>query len=364
MKTFSILDRYILQMFWKGILLAGGGTITLFLLSELIQRLPLYIDKHIPVEIIILYHLYQLPSITVMVLPIGVLLSSFLTVSTFVQRRELVAMKGAGLSLYRIFTPLYISGMILFAIILITNDVLVPIAFNTQKQIEREKIYGLRGEIHLNRRNIMLMGEGGCILHSAQLLGRKGEMRKVSMYFPAPTSNKLIKRIDAKKAVYDPKEGWVLKDVKVRIFTERGESLIFHPTLKCPWIIQTPREIAFNPKEISAMSYAQLKNHIKKLEGAGIPVDREKVELYSRISYPLICLVIIIVGTSMAASTRETGFIGGFSLTLLVSFLYWGTIQMCKALGFKGSLSALLASWLPNIIFFTIGILLLRRAPK
>jgi lipopolysaccharide export system permease protein len=80
------------------------------------------------------------------------------------------------------------------------------------------------------------------------------------------------------------------------------------------------------------------------------------VELDYRYSYPFVGLVLLVMALPLATRLRKGGVMLGLGLGMLFSFMYWGAIQTCRAFGQSGTMSPLLASWLPNIFFLLVGL--------
>lgn len=83
------------------------------------------------------------------------------------------------------------------------------------------------------------------------------------------------------------------------------------------------------------------------------------LELHSRFSYPVACLVLMLVGVPLGVISRRGGKSSGFVFTLLLVILYYVLSYTGIALGRQGKLSAFLAVWLANILFAAAGVFLL-----
>ena len=68
--------------------------------------------------------------------------------------------------------------------------------------------------------------------------------------------------------------------------------------------------------------------------------------------------IIVLLGLPLSVRMRRGGVMFGLGLGLLVSFLYWGAIQLSRAYGTSHVISPALAAWLPNIVFGGIAALL------
>jgi lipopolysaccharide export system permease protein len=71
-----------------------------------------------------------------------------------------------------------------------------------------------------------------------------------------------------------------------------------------------------------------------------------------------------LLGASLAAGARRSGFALSFAAALTISFFYYGVLQVGQVLGNQGILVPWLAAWISNIVFAGVGVALLIRAPK
>jgi lipopolysaccharide export system permease protein len=86
-------------------------------------------------------------------------------------------------------------------------------------------------------------------------------------------------------------------------------------------------------------------------------VAKENVELNYRFSFPLITLILLLICLPISMVLRKGGIAIGLGLSIVLAFVYWGLIQSCRAYGYAGIMTPVIAAWLPNIIFTVFGII-------
>ena len=112
-----------------------GPFILTFFIAEFVlimQFIWKYIDdlagKGLEIPVILEFILYLSASIVPMALPLAILLSAIMTFGSLAENLELVACKAAGISLYRILSPLIVVSVIMaFLAFSFSNNVL-PVA--------------------------------------------------------------------------------------------------------------------------------------------------------------------------------------------------------------------------------------------
>ena len=85
-------------------------------------------------------------------------------------------------------------------------------------------------------------------------------------------------------------------------------------------------------------------------------------EWHKRWAIAFLCIVFGTVGVGLGTNTnRRNQKAGGMILCVILIIVYWGTYVTFEGLSRSGQLPPLLAMWLPNLIFGTIGFETLRR---
>ena len=105
---------------------------------------------------------------------------------------------------------------------------------------------------------------------------------------------------------------------------------------------------------ISARETGDLYAHIHDKNGKSF-----LIELYNRFSFPVACLVLMLVGVPLGVNSRRGGKSSGFVFTVLLVFVYYFLSATGTALGRQDKLPVFLAVWSANILFGVAGSLLL-----
>ena len=144
----KILDRFILKSFigpFFAILL-----VVVFIL--MMQTLWLYIDelvgKGLSFKVILEFLGWGCATLLPLSIPLATLLASMMTLGTFGENNELLAIKAAGISLKRVLAPLMIISVIISVGAFFAANNLVPVAFN--------KIFTLRSDIKRTKEEIKI----------------------------------------------------------------------------------------------------------------------------------------------------------------------------------------------------------------
>ena len=147
-KKMKILDRFILKSF-IGPLIAILLVVVFILMM---QFLWLYIDelvgKGLSFKIVLEFLGWGCATLLPLAIPLATLLASMMTLGTFGENNELLAIKAAGISLKRVLVPLLAASVIISVGAFFTANNLVPVAFN--------KIFTLRSDIKRTKEEIKI----------------------------------------------------------------------------------------------------------------------------------------------------------------------------------------------------------------
>ena len=92
------------------------------------------------------------------------------------------------------------------------------------------------------------------------------------------------------------------------------------------------------------------------------PMGRQFViELNKRLSYPVACVVLMLVGVPLGLSSRRAGKSTGFVLTIGLVFIYYFLSSVGVAFAKQGKVAPIAGVWTANLVFGIAGILLLRQ---
>ena len=106
----KLIDRYILKHFIINFFFGLLCFILIFILVDLFENLDKFLDKKLGLQKIFEFYIYFSPEIIKLIIPVAMLLASLFTISRFINYSELIAMKSAGISIFRYLFPILLFG--------------------------------------------------------------------------------------------------------------------------------------------------------------------------------------------------------------------------------------------------------------
>ncbi|MHB8231776.1 MAG: LptF/LptG family permease [bacterium] len=360
----KILQKYLLSEFLKYFVIALLSLIFFYIVVDFISNIGAF-TKHSPeFKYIILYFFYKLPEITYRVLPLSVLLSTLLSISFFNKNNEIMAIKSSGLSMFKFFTPLIILGFaISFFAFFLSNfiaarsNVLRRVVM--QRDINKNQSYNAGSVYKYTTKNIFIHYKR-CIITAQTLEPASKTIKGVNVYV---FNNKfmLIKRYIA-EAGYFGKEGLELTNGQEDDFNFKGAPGFAQKTIKT---IKIPiyldlnffRSYTLKPEFLSIINLSKMITVAKKSESG---LSYILTSYYSKLSFPLINLILILIGVSIGLLLGKKGNSPvSIGISLAFAFTWWVINSIALSLGESAQLNPLLSAFMSDIIFLSFAIYLI-----
>jgi len=360
----KIIDKYMIRGFVGPLVWCIFIFVVMAIIIDIFSFIDDIVKYKIPFDSIMAFYVYYAPTIFIQVAPMAVLLSTIYVLSNLNKNNEIVAMKSSGISLWRILSPMLIVGFILSMIMFGINDKVIPVSSKISNTIRRDEIEKQKTKDRKARiiQNVALYSAGNRIIFARNYDTEKKTLQDIIIHRHDSGEN-LVSKITAQSGIWTDR-GWRFYKVVMWKIDNAGKILGEPVFLKECMIPIKEKPIDFETQEWRSdyLSYRELKNYIKNFRGAGKRIVKNLlVDLYYKISFSLISLIIIVIGAPFAMITTRGGVLIGMGMSIGIGLLYYAVIAICLAFGKAGILPPLLAAWMGNIIFGALGIYLVNK---
>lgn len=355
-----IHDKLVLGSFLRHLGQTLVGALVLFTLVDVFDHLGNLLDNQATVSQTLRYYLYKAPWIIDQVLPVAVLMSTLFTVGVMARYLELTALFASGLSLLRVGRPLLIAGLAITVLALGWREYVLPEANVRKWRVWEVEIHG-KTETMRPTRQIAATGRDGRLYYADRYNPNKQEVTGLRVL--SRTSSQVTERLDASRAVWDG-ECWVLHEGTRRVFTDAGETIHPFTTLRASDLSITPEGLYYTRVRQEDMNIRQLLRHRDLVRQVGGDATSINVDLHFQLAFPLVNLIVVLLGLVLASGPRKTTVASGFGLTLLVGFGYYLLMMFGRSLGHSGVLAPAVAGWAGNVLYAALAWLLLARARR
>lgn len=357
----KLLDRYVLREFLGYVLLGLSGFIVIFIVVDVFEKISVFLDHRAPVATIARFYLNLTPQVVVQVLPVALLLATFLALGQLNKFGELTAMRAAGVSLLRILRPVFGVAAGATIVSLLLGEYVVPNANRERDRIYNEQIQKVQRHTVNERADFTYLGEDGRIFYIRLYLVSEQRMHEVSMQ--EFQRGELVRRVDAAEATWDGAQ-WVFTSGFERTFENGREVARAFSQLPVPEISERPPDFAKDVRKPDEMNFLELRAYVEKLRASGARVANYLVDLHIKLSFPLVNLIVVLIGASLATRLRMQSAALGFGLSVAISFVYYAFLRAGQALGHNGALPPYLAAWLGDIVFGAVGLAMMILAQR
>jgi len=358
------MDRFILGQLASPFLF-GIMSFTVILVSGtlLFTLADLLIQRGVSLAQVVRLFLYSLPGVVVLTIPMSCLLASLLGFGNMSANSELVALKSAGISFGRIIRPVVIVCIFISIFSFAANETLVPLSDRAAEGLAMQ-IY--RRVPPITRDNVFIRdishGILNRIVYVKEVLPRSGEMRDI-MIQEFEDGN--VRRVTTAPSGSWADGMWWLSDGQV--FEVRDDGLVemlFRFERQRLNLDMNPSDLASDNANPDKMNMRELSSAMKSAQQRGNNAGRFAMLFNLRIAVPWASVVLALVGAAVGSRPQRSSSGMGLGLSVVIVFCYYVIMSLCQSLGESNFLPPPVAAWIPNVIFMTIGMFLIRRANR
>jgi LPS export ABC transporter permease LptG/LPS export ABC transporter permease LptF len=352
----SIIDRYVARQFLIYVGYGLGLATAIFVVVDLVETLSRYRP---PLQAILEHFGYRLPAALHQALPIIVLVATVFLFMELQRYNELTALKALGLSLHRVSLPVLVLAGAASVAAFVFQETAAPVLSAKADELDRVEIRkvaarGSAPQYQWYRRSDTEFVRLGRLDRALR------QVQGVTLV-QTDANFRLVKRLDAATAVWAPNG------------LEFGQSVLreFGPdkTMRTTWQDEKPRRLADSLEALgampapSAMTFMELRAYVRHLRERGQAVGTQVLRLHSKISFPLMSLVLAFLAISFTARWQRGGRLVGAALAVVIVIAYSVVNSVALSLGRVDLLPSVVAAWTATIVFGGIGVALFMRAP-
>jgi len=228
------------------------------------------------------------------------------------------------------------------------------------EEVDRVKI---RGQLprHMQSRSRLWLRSADSRFYRVELLSPQTNDLYGVTILEVDRQFRLLSRLDARRAHWTG-DAWELKDGAFREARPDGQIESVPFTVTALNLDERIEDFTHIQKPVAAMSYLELSEYVRKLDAAGFHAKKYLVELYAKLAFPLVNLIMVLVAIPFALQAPRSTRLVGVGLAIAIMVGYVVVHQAAVALARADLLPPMLAAWTANVIFLGLGLSLFVRA--
>ena len=333
MKT---LRRYIVREIVLATVMVLGALLMLFAFFDLVNEIRDLGRGTYQMRQILRHVLLLVPSHIYEIFPIAALIGTMFALAQLVASSEYTVMRTAGMSVARMLGAILWAGVLFAALTFLFGEYIGPFASQWAQQLRSRAITGMVAQEF--RSGLWLKDDNSFI--NVREVSADGQLKGVRIY-EFDEASRLRSVTAAQSGVFKGERQWLLSEVLKTSFTDvRTEastlkSVSWHSTLE-PRLLNV---LMVQPEQMSAASLREYSQHLRDNRQRSL---RYEIALWSKITYPLAVLTMMVLALPFASFQRRQGGVGGRIFTgIMLGLAFYFLNQLSAHLG-------LLNEWLPQ----------------
>jgi lipopolysaccharide export system permease protein len=367
----TLLSRYIFREHVKVLLWIFLVLTLLGFLLDFVERWDDLLEARVPTLTGLLCLVLRMPQYVVYVIPISVLLSTFITLGLLGRSNEVLAIKASGGSGYFISRTLLLVAGCLSLLSFFWAETLVPWTNRGAKRIWQVEVEKIAPRSLLRLEDIWFRSptpQGMTLYHI-------GFLKLPDSTFPGPRLKpqsttsfpifkdvmvlrlnrefELIERIDAKEMLWREKQWIFVNGVRWRPDVPRVQRFD-REVFSLP---DTPEDFQWIARDVEEMSFFELRNYVRRAKQEGYDVTAYRTDVHFRVAsafFPLIT-ALFTIPLALRIPPRAGGLALGVALSMAIGAVYYLVMAIGLAFGRTALLPPFLGAWGANCLFGLCG---------
>lgn len=358
-RFFKKIDLYIIKQFLGTYFFALVLILAIAIMFDVTEKLDRFLKPEVPLRgIIFEYYLNFIPYYGNLFSSLFIFIAVIFFTGRMARDTEITALLAGGMSFRRLLRPYMTVAAFLSLLSFTLNSYIIPksnsIRFDFHdKYIKKKKIeYAERIQMQVAPNEFVFFSS----FSATSQTGYEFSQEKFR-------GKDLASRVTAHHLTYDTLYNWRLYDYTITRFGKVQDTVQSGSELDT--IIRVkPSDFLVTAGDVETLTTPQLHKLIRIQHERGAPIILYSIELHKRYAAIMTAFILTIIGVTLSSRKRRGGMGFSIAIGLGLSFGYILFMTVTASFAVSGTMSPFMASWLPNIVYALIGIVLYRKAPR
>ena len=359
------IDRYIISKFLSTYIFLIAIIVVIAIIFDYNEKIDKFASSNATWQQVVFdYYLNFVPYFVNLFSPLFVFIAVIFFTSKLADNSEIIAMKSTGMSFKRLLRPYFYSAALIALCTFMLGVYFIP--RGNVERVNFENTYIKKKTDITAVDNVQMQVDTGVVAYITHFdnTNKSGYGFSLDKF----VNKKLVSHLTAQSIQYDTlsarRFSWTLRYYTIRTLKGMREEITSGERLDTI-IIMEPKDFFYVRGQQETMTVPQLSEFIdrQRLRGAA-GISTFEVEYHKRFAMPFAAFILTLIGVSLSCEKRKGG-MGtsiGIGIALSFSYILFQTISSTFAL--NAGLPAMIAVWIPNILFAIIAFVLYRRTPQ
>jgi lipopolysaccharide export system permease protein len=325
-----------------------------------------YIVSGVSPSLLIEFTFLILPGVMVKTFSMAVLLATLLAFGRLSSDSEIVAVRAAGASIYRLMVPVAVFAFGVAILAFATNEKLVSYAAMRGAELKDQIEKGIKGGRQPTFVPVFVAGKLKALIMAKDFNLEKRTLTGATVK-AFDDQGKPTAILDANELKYESDNRWSVSGG--RIFSYSGTEVIdIGKTYPLDKFADPPKPediLATNLKDLDTFSMAQMRTRIAAAK-QNPAFDKGQIAnleygYYNKISLPLATVIFGLLGAPLGIRNHRTGAAVGFWLSVIIIFSYMMLANLMNIYAMGAVIPSYVASFSPLAVGLVLGIVFMYR---
>lgn len=356
------IDAYIFKKYLGTFFFAISMLILVVIIFDVSENIDSFLKHNAPWQrVVVDYYIMSIPYYINLFIHLFAFIAVVFFTSKMAARTEIVAILSSGISFWRFLYPYMLAAVTIAIMSLYFGNFLIPKTNEIRRQFKDEYMERLSQSAGRNV-HVQVGKDEFVYVETYNIAKANGYKFTWEKYDGSALKFKAMADILYHDTV--AQNSWKIDPYAIRTIDGAEENLLkgrYLDTL----INLYPTDLYKMKEDFEEMNYFELRDHIMGMKEKGSEgVKAYEVEMHTRMSSPAAVIILTLIGAALSSRKVRGGIGMHLGIGITIAFAYILFMQVSKSFAISGSLSPMLAAWIPNIIFCVLGLYLLKKAPK
>jgi len=313
------------------------------------EKMDNFAEHEAPTLAIVQYYLTFIPYMANMLAPLITFVACIFFTSKLAGNSEIIAILASGISFKRLLRPYMLSALFLGLLTFALNSYVIPVTSVPRLALLKKYYKDKDTKVQSNNQFMVAPGE---VAYFARFDRESATGNRFALERFEGT--KLRSRLTADQAVWQGNDTWHLTNYKIRDINERGETLTEGYSMDTV-VHVAPEDIIIGAHDMEKLTTPELGEYIEQQRSRGVGNIKEyEIEYHKRYAAIATSFILTFLGVCLSSKKIRGGMGVNLGIGLVLAFTYIMFQTVSSSFAVSGSMSVILAVWLPNLVYLPL----------